>query len=737
MTTRYTFSALDALASQWSDALSGLDSSNLALLSHALKGEATYGEVRMAVEERETGWRLGVSTDARANALSLVAGLLTSNCLDIRQADIFTVAPPLSRNAPSRRAQRRSISSDSRWRSRRSRRADHATRGAQRRIAMLFDLNERADRRPDWDKIEQDIRQVTGQALTGRTDSVMSTVIDQFAEAMRDAGQGDGGQLPMDISTDVDSSDRYTLITINSLDTPGFLFAFTNALASIHVNIVRATIRTFDDVVQDTFWLTDSSGGKIEAERRLNQLWVSAALIKQFTYYLPIAPDPAQALRQFNSLTSQLLSMCDWTSKMRTLESPNVMETLAKMMGMSRFLWEDFLRMQHDNLFPVLLDDDSLDESPTLEELEASIDSDLNSSSAHDTRTRILNDFKDREMFRVDLRYITGRSELRDFSHELTNVADALIRKAFEISFEFISNRYGTPRLDSGDACAWGVFALGKFGGREMGFGSDIEVTLVYESEGMATGRNPIRNSLFFEEVVKEFMKVLETRPHGIFEIDMRLRPYGSKGPLASSLPAFQSYYSPSGDARQFERLAMVRLRPVLSDDQFAHRVMRVQDAFVYSPNPLDFGEVLHLRRRQAAELVKSSAVNAKLSPGGLVDIEYYVQAWQIARGREESDLRLTNTMEAVDALCRKGLLDHALADGISEAYHLLRRLIDGLRIVRGNAKDLDIPRHDSEEFKRLAHRMAADGYEEDLGTRISKCMEFAGRLWEDHPPPT
>ena len=601
---------------------------------------------------------------------------------------------------------------------------------------MIFELSERSPHIPSWDKIEQDIRTAARQALTGRIESATSTVIDRFSDAMREAGQAGGDQLPIDIFTDVESSERFTLITISSIDTPGFLFSFTNALASIHINIARARIRTRDDVVQDTFWLTDSSGAKIEDERRLDQLWVAAALIKQFTYYLPVAPDPAQALRQFNSLTSQLLAMRDWTSKLRDLDSPDVMETLARMMGMSRFLWEDFLRMQHDNLFPVLLDAESLDRSLSLDELEAIIDSDLGACDSHEDRSRILNDFKDREMFRVDLRFITGRVGLRQFSCELTSIADVLTRKAFEISFGFVSERRGVPRTESGSVCAWGIFALGKFGGRDMGFGSDIELMFVYDSEGITDGDEPVHNSTFFEEVVKEFLKALETRPQGIFEIDMRLRPYGSKGPLASSLTAFRSYYLPDGDARQFERLALVRMRPVFGEERLVQSVMSVQDSFVYANKPLDIGNILHMRRRQANELVKRGSVNAKLSPGGVVDIEYYVQAWQIARGREDRDLRLTNTLEAIESLRDKGHLDDKLAGGIVEAYTLLRKLIDGLRIVRGNAKDLNIPERDSKEYQRLAHRISEQGGSDHLSIHISDHMDFARNLWEDHPPP-
>ncbi len=726
--------ALGALTSQWRDALSELDSSGVALISRILEEEAAYGEVRLSVERYGAGWRVALSMDARSNALPLVAGLLTSNGLDIYQADIFTIEA--TAHAHRRRPSRRPRSQDSGPRKRPRPRPHYATRGAQRRLAMLFELGDPPDAAPEWDKIEQEIRTAAKQALTGRTESATSTVIDRYAEAMRERKRLGDNRLPVDILTDIESSERYTLMAITSIDTPGFLFSFTNALASIHVNIARAKIRTLNHDVRDTFWLTDSSGNKMQSDRSLGQLRTAAALIKQFTHFLPVAPDPAQALRQFNSLTSQLLAMHDWTSKLQDLDSPDVLETLAKMMGASRFLWEDFLRMQHDNLFPILLDADSLDKPLSSEYLQSSIDSDLDACHTHEERARALNDFKDREMFRVNLRFITGRVGVRRFSRELTRVADTLIRTAFDISLHFASARHGLPRLEDGSICGWGIFALGKFGGRDMGFGSDIELIFVYDSEGLTDGQHPVRVSTFFEEVVKEFLHVLETRPQGIFEIDMRLRPYGSKGPLASSLAAFQSYYSTSGDSRQFERLAMVRMRPVAGDDKLTRHVMAAQDSFVYSTEPLDISDILHLRHRQATELVEMGAVNAKVGSGGVVDIEYYIQAWQIARGAQDPDLRLTNTLEAVDALCAKGHISRALALRLAQAYTFLRKLIDGLRIVRGNAKDLHAPPTDSKEFQRLAHRMAEES-SEDLAVHISRHMEFSRRLWEDRPLPT
>ena len=134
---------------------------------------------------------------------------------------------------------------------------------------------------------------------------------------------------------------------------------------------------------------------------------MAAALIKQFTHLLPTAPDPAQALRQFNSLTAQLLARPDWVSELHDLESPGVLETLAELMGFSRFLWEDFLRMQHDNLFPVLLDPEGLDQARSRNGLADDMRRAVAHAGPYEERVRVFNQVKDREMFRVDLRYIT------------------------------------------------------------------------------------------------------------------------------------------------------------------------------------------------------------------------------------------------------------------------------------------------------------------------------------------
>ena len=564
MTTPTSPETLDALRAQWPGAMSALDPDDVDLVWRLLKAVTAISDVEIEVRERAPGeWQVGVCLADRVGTLSLVSGLLIAYGLDIVHADTFTVVQSVSTPTPyrgtgqawagpsPRRVRRRP---DSQVLPRRRGQTSYRQTSAPWAV-MLFNVRSWSERKPDWKAFATDVERAGQQSATGEFDAARLDVVERFSHSTQaperwaagrpSAAQGYGA--PVDISTDNTTSDDHSLLEITSVDTPGFLFAFSIALSSVRVNVLRSRIRTDGDGVRDTFWLTEPSGEKIESDRRLEQIRAAAALIKQFTHLLPTAPDPGQALRQFNLLTSQLLSRPDWTSDFEGLGSPGVLETLAEMMGASRFLWEEFLRVQHENLFPVLLDMPGLYSSSTRSVLADSIETLLAEHSGHGERVRALNDFKDRQMFRINLRYITDRIDRRQFGAELSTLAEVVVEKAFELSIESMRAQFGTPCLEDGAECAWTVLALGKFGGSDMGFGSDLELIFVYEAEGSTDGVQPIRISTFFNDAVREFLQVLETRQHGVFEVDMRLRPHGSKGALSSSLAAVKTTTDAAG----------------------------------------------------------------------------------------------------------------------------------------------------------------------------------------------
>ena len=728
MTSEIAHSVLDDFHEQWPDARSDLDPLTASLIDALLAEWDLGGEAHLIVEPHDGEiCTVGVRIPDRLGTLSVVSGLFTNSGLDIVRADTFTLVTEVETRLPVRRRRRRGPDHHP---TRTGRRYPTIARSRREHALIVFRLCSTAAQTPNWEEVRRALETFANQVSAGDIETARAGVIDRFAHKMRRESTRDEGRAPTEISTDSTSCAQHTLLTIRSVDTVGFLFAFTNALTSLRVNVRRAKVRTIDGRVEDTFWLTDSSLDKIESEGRLRQVRVAAALIKQFTHLLPKAPDPAQALRQFNSLTAQLLSRPDWVSEVNDLESPGVLETLAELMGFSRFLWEDFLRMQHDNLFPVLLDPEGLDQARSRNDLCDEIERTVSRAASVKERVQAFNKAKDREMFRVDLRYITGRTDFNQFSREVSTLAEAVVRHAFEMSIQSVAGRLGLPAKAP---CAWAIMALGKFGGKDMGFGSDIELIFVYELEGKVDRGGTVENSSFYEEAVREFLKTIETREHGAFEIDLRLRPFGGKGPLSSSLAALDGYYGPGGNVRPFERLALVRMRPVAGDEDLARRVMAIQERFVYSQEPLDKENVRHLRQRQANELVSPGKLNAKLSPGGVVDIEYYVQAWQVSCGRNDPDVRVTGTVEAAEALSSKGSLTQEMAERVKESYQFLRELIEALRAVHGHAKDLDVPPSDSKEFDYLAHRLGLSSPAR-LDSLLQRHMDFARGLWKEWP---
>ena len=290
-----------------------------------------------------------------------------------------------------------------------------------------------------------------------------------------------------------------------------------------------------------------------------------------------------------------------------------------------------------------------------------------------------------------------------DFSEELTDIADTVVNAAFQQCCDLLLADHGPP---SSKLC---VAALGKCGGRELGFASDIELIFLYESRAHSSGRSSISNSEYVAKLIRRFTGMIEAREEGIFHLDLRLRPYGSAGPLAVSLAAFEKYFSAEGPAWSYERQAMVKLRPVAGDIAFGQRVVQTRDALIYSAGTFDRNAMQASREKQVRQLVSAGSLNVKLSPGGLVDAEYLVQGLQLVHGRQHPSVRVTNTREAIAALTAAGVLSPEDSRDLLEGYLLLRRIIDGLRMVRGNARDLTLPAAHSDEMKSLARRIKFD----------------------------
>jgi glutamate-ammonia-ligase adenylyltransferase len=253
---------------------------------------------------------------------------------------------------------------------------------------------------------------------------------------------------------------------------------------------------------------------------------------------------------------------------------------------------------------------------------------------------------------------------------------------------------------------------LGKCGGRELGFASDVELMFVYDggpsnlAQAQTDGPETMSTPLFHEKVVSQFLGAIHARREGIFQVDLQLRPYGKAGSLAVSLESFKRYYAPDGPAWAYERQALVKMRPIAGDEALGAQVCALRDEFVYNGTPFDVTAMRAMREKQISHLATAGKFSAKYSPGGLVDVEYLIQGLQITHGAANPALRQTNIRMAMAALNAAGILSEDDYTRLRKAYTFLRWLIDSMRVVRGNAKDITVPAYGSEEFAFLARRL-------------------------------
>ena len=524
---------------------------------------------------------------------------------------------------------------------------------------------------------------------------------------------------PLTLTFDNKASDDWTVMEVQSEDTFAFLYAVSNALSMRGIYISRVRIRSADNQTHDQFFIVDRWGNKIRRGPEQSRLTLAVRMIKQFTRFITEAPDPATAMLHFDQLLDKLLEMGEEVLPKRTqalLSSSEGMSRLARLLGSSDYLWDSFLQVHFAELIPMIESDSKpLGKAEMQAALRAALD-----KSDEDGQREVLNAYKDKQLFLIDVQHLLQpNATLLDFSRSLTDLGEVVIGEAARIGHARLAERFPKAKRHQSPG-EFAIFGLGKFGGREMGYASDLELLFVHEGD-----------SEFFNALAHQIVGLIETRDKGIFHIDLRLRPHGDAGAWSTSFDQFTKYYSVDGDAAPFERQALIRLRWCVGNESLGRRVEAHRDSFTYGGQPWDWKDALHLRQRQMNELVKPGDINVKYSAGGIIDIEYAVQYLQLLNGQEHPEIRVPTTLEALGHLRRLQIVREPDYRLLHSSYLFLRNVIDALRIVRGDASDLVLPAQSTDEFKSLARRM---GYREKdrvkgaarLESDIQESMEAA-----------
>ncbi len=284
--------------------------------------------------------------------------------------------------------------------------------------------------------------------------------------------------------------------------------------------------------------------------------------------------------------------------------------------------------------------------------------------------------FRRREMVRIIWRDIAALAGLDETLEDLSALADTCVGHTLRLLHGWLAAEVGTPRDEAGAEQHLVVLGMGKLGARELNLSSDIDLIFTYTAGGRTDGPRPLTNEQFFVRLAQRLIRVLDTNEADgfVFRVDARLRPFGDAGPLAVSFGAMEDYYQ--SQAREWERYAMIRARVVAGDPEAGERFTAMFQPFVYR-RYLDFGAIESLRdmKRMIDREVerKGMADNIKLGPGGIREIEFIGQTFQLIRGGRDPDLQLRSIRPVLQRLGEKGLLPAGVAQHLGAAYEYLR----------------------------------------------------------------
>ena len=281
------------------------------------------------------------------------------------------------------------------------------------------------------------------------------------------------------------------------------------------------------------------------------------------------------------------------------------------------------------------------------------------------------------ESTRLVWRDLFGLDSVEDTLAGSTRIAEQALHAALTLAATQVRERHGELRDAEGQAQSLVVFGLGKLGGSELNFSSDIDLIYAYAEPGVSDGARPLDAEAYYTRVGQRLAALLgEVSAEGFcHRVDLRLRPFGASGRLALSFTAMEQYYQREG--RDWERYAWVKARPVAGDIRAGERLQAQLQPFVYR-RYLDYTALDGLREMKGlidAEVQRREmADNLKLGPGGIREIEFLVQALQLIRAGREPGLRLRGLLPALAALGEAGHLPAATVSGLADAYRFLRR---------------------------------------------------------------
>ena len=302
---------------------------------------------------------------------------------------------------------------------------------------------------------------------------------------------------------------------------------------------------------------------------------------------------------------------------------------------------------------------------------------------------RQLRRMRQQAMAHLELRDLCGLADLFEVMESMTLLADVATNAALSFHHAALAREFGEPLDREGRPQRLMVVGMGKLGGRELNVSSDVDYIFVYPEDGETGGARSIENFDFFNRLGKRLIAALGeiTADGQVFRVDMRLRPNGDSGPLVSSIAALENYFITQG--REWERYAWIKARVMNSgdnaQDNWMDTLKNTARPFVFR-RYLDFGSINAMRdlhaqiRREVAR--KDMADHIKLGPGGIREIEFIAQVFQLIRGGRDTRLQIRPTLGVLEQLAERSIIPADTEAELHIAYKFLRRLEHRLQYV-------------------------------------------------------
>ena len=459
---------------------------------------------------------------------------------------------------------------------------------------------------------------------------------------------------------------------------------------------------------------------------------------------LAASADPDQALTYLERFAKAGGSKAALFSYLKT--SPATLQLLATVFGASPFLSQILIR--NPEYLHWLHAAKTLKRDRTRAELQRDLRTSLASLRSKERRLDALRRFKRREMLALGLRDLLELASVEQTTMALTILSDVLIQEVYTLCRKSLSERHGLPRS------GFTVLGMGKLGGSELNFSSDVDLIYVAGSDsgrtkGTARARPGVTHALYFHQLAQDLTKALsEVTDEGyLFRVDLRLRPEGSAGELVASFQQCRSYYRGVGlrgppRAQGWERLAQMKARPIAGDTALGRRFLKMVEPFIYQPAPASTPESLLDDVRKIKGLIDAkmsargeSQRNVKLGIGGIREIELVVQALQALYGGIRPGIRERNTTMALRKLQQACLLTADEARVLLEGYWFLRNIEHKLQMVE--EQQTHVLPVDLTELQRCAMRLGyRDGEEGKAMERfihdLLRCTERVHEIFND-----